>query len=200
MNAIPRDEGVIKYHAEHSPGPAPCHPLLNELDQVRTQLFELGLIGVYPDGIGYGNVSIRYEHGCIISGTNTGATKILGSQAYCHVLLFDLKTNTVITEGPVQASSESMTHCAIYQANPQVQCVLHIHNLKLWQFLLDQHYPSTIAGIAYGTPEMAQAMAKLVQEVDSPRNLLVMAGHEEGIVAYGPTISAALDQIHTVLD
>jgi ribulose-5-phosphate 4-epimerase/fuculose-1-phosphate aldolase len=160
----------------------------------------LGLIGVYPDGIGYGNVSIRYEHGCIISGTSTGATKILGSQAYCHVRSFDLKANTVITEGPVQASSESMTHCAIYQANPQVQCVLHIHNLKLWQHLLDQNYPSTLASIGYGTPEMAQGVAKLVQDEDGPASLLVMAGHEEGIVAYGPTISVALDQIHAVLD
>lgn len=200
MNEIPRDEGVIKYRAAHSIGPAPHHPLLSELDQVRTHLFELGLIGAYPDGIGYGNVSIRYKHGCIISGTSTGAVKILGPQAYCYVNSYDLQANTVITSGPVQASSESMTHCAIYQANIQVQCVLHIHNLKLWHYLLDQHYPSTLSSIAYGTPEMARATAKLVRDLDSSTSLLVMAGHEEGIISYGPTIRQAVDQIKAVLN
>lgn len=200
MNLGLRDEGVVKYRAAHRSGPAPTHPSLAELDQVRTYLFSLGLIGVYPDGIGYGNVSIRYEQGCIISGTSTGAAKFLGGEGYCYVRSFDLQTNTVVTEGPIQASSESMTHCAVYQSNPQIQCVLHIHNLALWQQLLDLHYPSTLSSIAYGTPEMAQAMAKLVQDINSPTNLLVMAGHEEGIVAYGSTISMALAQIQAVLN
>ncbi len=195
-----RDEGVVKYHAIHHLGPTPIHPLLTKLDQVRTRLYELELIGVYPDGIGYGNVSIRDKNGCIISGTNTGAIKILGNEGYCYVRSFDLQTNTVVTEGPIQASSESMTHCAIYQANPLVQCVLHIHNHKLWQQLLDQHYPSTLASIAYGTPKMAQAMASLVHQLVSPANLLVMAGHEEGIVAYGPTIDLAFHQIQAIID
>lgn len=200
MNPTQRDEGIVKYQAAHNHGSAPKHPLLNELDWVRTHLFDLGLIGTYSDGIGYGNVSILHEKGCIISGTNTGAVKILGPEGYCYVRSFDLQANKVVTEGPTQASSESMTHCAIYQANPQVQCVLHIHNLKLWQKLLDQNYPSTSPSIAYGTPEMAQAMACLVQDLDSSKSLLVMAGHEEGIVAYGPTIGLAFDQIQTVLE
>ncbi len=200
MNSFSRDEGVIKYHAVHRDGPAPTHPLLAELDEVRTYLFKLGLIGVYPDGIGYGNVSIRHEKGCIISGTSSGSKKVLGSVGYCYVRSFDLQSNTVVTEGPVHASSESMTHCALYQANPQIQSVLHIHNLKLWQQLLEQNYPSTLASIAYGTVEMAQAMASLVQHLDSNAGLLVMAGHEEGIVTYGSTISLALDQIQIVLN
>jgi hypothetical protein len=46
---------------------------------------------------------------------------------------------------------------------------------------------------------MAWAMASLVEKLSSPSKLLVMAGHEEGIIAYGPTISLALDQIQAVL-
>lgn len=199
MNTSPRDEGVVKYYAVHRDGPAPAHPLLNKLDQARTQLFNLGLVGVYPDGVGYGNVSIRNKSGCIISGTSTGATRILGANCYCYVRNFDIPTNTVHTEGPIQASSESMTHCAIYQANHAIGCVLHIHNLRLWRKLLDQGYPSTPIEIPYGTPQMAQEMAAIVQRLASPSSLLVMAGHEEGIIAYGPTIDLALNQIQTVL-
>jgi ribulose-5-phosphate 4-epimerase/fuculose-1-phosphate aldolase len=198
MNAPPRDEGVVKYHALHLNGTVPTDPLLHELDKVRTHLFDLGLVGIYPDGIGYGNVSIRHEAGCIISGTSTGGTRILGPKGYCYVRNFDLKTNMVSTEGPIQASSESMTHCAIYQANPLVQCVLHIHNLALWQQLLDQGYPSTAADIPYGTPKMALDMALLVQDLGNSSSLLVMAGHEEGIIAYGETINLALDQINSI--
>lgn len=199
MNTSPRDEGVVKYHAIHRDSPAPAHPLLIKLDQARTQLFDLGLVGIYPDGICYGNVSIRHESGCIISGTSTGATRILGANGYCYVRDFDITANTIYTEGPIQASSESMTHCAIYEANCVIDCVLHIHNLQLWRLLLDHGYPSTPADTPYGTPQMAQKMASIVQRLANPSSLLLMAGHEEGIIAYGPTINLALNQIQTVL-
>jgi ribulose-5-phosphate 4-epimerase/fuculose-1-phosphate aldolase len=199
MNTSPRDEGVIKYQAVHCEGVSPAHPLLNQLNQARTQLFDLGLVGAYPDGVGYGNVSIRNESGCIISGTSTGATRILRENCYCYVRNFDILANTVLSEGPIQASSESMTHCAIYQANRAIDCVLHIHNLQLWQQLLDQGYPSTPKEVPYGTPQMAQEMAGIVQRLANHSSLLVMAGHEEGIIAYGPTINLALNQIQAAL-
>ena len=199
MNDLLRDDGVIKYQAIHQNGSPPTHVLLNQLDQVRTQLFDLGLVGIYPDGIGYGNVSIRHESGCIISGTATGGARILGASGYCYVRSFNVKQNTVRTEGPINASSESMTHCAIYKANSLVQCVLHIHHGNLWQRLLQEGYDSTSADIAYGTPQMALAMASLVNTKLAPASLFVMAGHDEGIVAYGPTIALAFDQIKAIL-
>lgn len=199
MNASSRDEGVVKYHAVHRYSPVATHPLISKLDRARTQLFDLGLVGVYSDGVGYGNVSIRHESGCIISGTSTGARRILGAFGYCYVRNFDIAANTVNTEGPIQASSESMTHCAIYQANHAINCVLHIHNLQLWQKLLHQGHPSTPMEIPYGTTQIAQEVATIVQRLANPCSLLVMAGHEEGIVAYGSTIDLALNQIQAVL-
>jgi ribulose-5-phosphate 4-epimerase/fuculose-1-phosphate aldolase len=198
MSDLLRDDGVIKYQAIHQNSSPPRHLLLNQLDEVRTMLFDLGLLGAYPDGVGYGNVSIRYETGCIISGTATGAARVLGISGYCYVRNFNLQRNSVLTEGPVNASSEAMTHCAIYKANPQVQCVLHIHNRKLWEDLLSQGCKSTPADIPYGTPQMAQSIAEFVSAADLPDGLLVMAGHEEGIVAYGETTLKAYDQIQAL--
>lgn len=200
MNEFPMDEGVIKYCAVHNKGELFDHPLLSQLDSARTELFDLGLIGVYSNGVGYGNVSIRHNSGCIISGTATGEYRILGANRYCNVLDFDINLNTVYTKGPVAASSESMTHCAIYHANPLVACVLHVHSRKLWLRLLEDGYPFTSADIPYGTPQMALGMVTLVRGRTTPFGLLVMAGHEEGIVAYGQTISSALNQIKALLD
>jgi hypothetical protein len=200
MSNLPRDDGVIKYQAIHKDSSSPVHIYLNQLDEVRTKLFDLGLVGVYSDGIGFGNVSIRNEAGCIISGTSTGSIRVLGAGGYCYVRGFDLNQNTVKTEGPILASSESMTHCAIYQANSSVQCVLHIHNRELWQKLLGHGCKSTPAQIPYGTPQMAISMATLVAANLEPSNLLVMTGHEEGIVAYGQTINSAFDQIKAALN
>jgi hypothetical protein len=200
MSKSLRDDGVIKYQAIHKNSSSPVHINLNQLDEVRTKLFDLGLVGVYSDGIGYGNVSIRNDTGCIISGTSTGAVRVLGAGGYCYVRSFDLMLNSVNTEGPVLASSESMTHCAIYQAHSSVHCVLHIHNLKLWQKLLGHGCDSTSADIPYGTPQMALSMASLVSAKLAPANLLVMAGHDEGIVAYGHTITSAFDQIKAILN
>lgn len=192
------DDGVVKYAAIHTDGDAPSHPLLARLDQIRTQLFDLKLVGAYPNGIGYGNVSVRFGEGCLISGTATGSLRALGPSGYCQVEKFDIEKNTVHTIGPVPASSESMTHCAIYQSLDLIECVLHIHHRTLWEMLLKQGYPATAANIPYGTPEMANTMALLVSNQNSPTGLMVMAGHEEGIVAYGPTVDLAFEQIQSV--
>ena len=200
MSVKPIDEGVIKYQAIHENSSAPVHPLLSQLDDARTELFDLGFIGAYSDGVGYGNVSIRHRSGCIISGTSTGAFRVLGVGGYCSVHAFDIQQNTVFTVGPVNASSESMTHCAIYKANPLIECVLHIHGRTLWSRLLEEGYPFTPVDIPYGTPQMAEGMLSLVRNGITPFGILVMAGHEEGIVAYGQTIYSVLNQIKALLE
>jgi hypothetical protein len=47
---------------------------------------------------------------------------------------------------------------------------------------------------------MALSMAKLVGAKASSSNLLVMAGHAEGIVAYGHSIISAFDEIKAILN
>jgi ribulose-5-phosphate 4-epimerase/fuculose-1-phosphate aldolase len=193
------DDGVIKYKAVHTIRKPFNIEIFSELDEARTKLFDLGLIGAYSNGIGYGNVSIRYQSGCIISGTSTGGLRQLGSKGYSFVKNYDLNRNAVVTEGPIQASSESMTHCAIYDSNHEVRYVLHVHQLTLWERLLNRGYPATPRDVAYGTPQMAQSIAALVKVSQSSSGLFAMAGHQEGVISYGHTISEAMYRIESLL-
>ena len=53
------DEGVIKFSSQRRDGSVAWSDALDALNRVRTALFDLGLIGVLPEGIGYGNLSLR---------------------------------------------------------------------------------------------------------------------------------------------
>ena len=129
-------EGNVKYTAEHTGAALELtHNILEqwtELNDARTGLHKLRLIGVYPDGIGYGNLSIRFSgEEFIISGTATGAKDVLNLSEYCLVKSFDIAHNKVVSSGPIQASAESMTHGAVYHSCSAVNCVIHIHSREI---------------------------------------------------------------------
>src|SRR5262249_21097291 len=148
-------EGYVKYRCERIDRPLAPFDGFAELNQCRTHLHELGLVGVYPDGIAYGNVSVREgATSCFyITGSATGEIRTLDLCHYAHVTEFDVARNRVKCEGPVQASSESMTHAAVYVALAEAHAVLHVHHLGLWNRLLG-NVPTTAAEVEYGTPEM----------------------------------------------
>ena len=184
-------DGIIKFVSTHRDGPPPEHPRLAELDGMRTALFDLGLIGVTAAGVGYGNLSVRGGGASfVITGSGTGGTRELTSAGYCLVTACHAEENRIESQGPVAASSEAMSHDAVYQALPVVQCVAHVHHAALFAKLLAEGFPRTPEDAAYGTPEMAQAITELVRSMpfDSryPGGIFVMAGHEDGVVAFGP--------------
>jgi len=190
-------EGYVKYTAEHSIAPAVETPHFEELNRARTKLRELGLVGAASNGIGFGNLSLRVEgNKFLISGTATGALPVLGPDGYCLITSFDAGKNRVVSTGPVKPSSETMTHGVIYQTCPGANCVIHIHSRVIFDGMLRDNYPSTPEAAAYGTPEIAIAIGKLVNpdSVDSGKNegQIVMAGHDEGVIIYAPTIEKAL--------
>jgi L-ribulose-5-phosphate 4-epimerase len=57
------DEGYIKFNAQWKKGEALPSPFLQPLLQARQQLYDLKLIGAYENGIGYGNISRRWNRG-----------------------------------------------------------------------------------------------------------------------------------------
>lgn len=199
-NGTMRDEGYIKFSLRHRQGAPPEHPLLPQLDALRQRLYVAGVIGAYPDGIGYGNVSIRLPgaNRFIITGTATGNKAELQRSDYCRVISFDIDNNSVVCEGEIRASSESMTHGALYRSCPQVNCVLHIHDQLIWEKMLDCGAPATPAAAAFGTPQMAHAVGRIAKR-NYERGALVMTGHQEGVIAWGESIAAAEQQIRLLL-
>ena len=193
------EEGYVKYSAEHTAAPPFVIPHWAELNEARTQLHKVGLIGALPNGVGFGNLSIRYQgNEFLITGTATGALPVLDVGKYCLVRSFDLKQNHVVTAGPVGASAESMSHGVIYRASPGVNCVIHTHSRKIFDGMIQSNkvstdsYPATPESASYGSPEIALAIEKCVHDLGKNEGQIVMLGHDEGVITFGPTIERAL--------
>ena len=194
-----RDEGYIKFSFAHEAAPAPAHPWLHNLMRIRDDLHEWELIGVLPDGIVYGNVSARIAGTgkFIITGSGTGLKFPIETIHFCEVVSFDIDQNRVVCRGPLPASSESMSHGAIYAARPDAGTVIHIHDRLMFRLLIQEGAPQTPADAAFGTPEMAKAVGRLAATLP-PVACLVMAGHEDGIIAFGPNPQSARDALWDV--
>jgi hypothetical protein len=185
-------EGTIKYQALRTDATFPIPPGLDALNRCRTELFDMRLIGVYPNGIGYGNVSLRVNGSqFVISGSATGGLRVLSPAHYALVTSFDLTQNRVRSLGLIDASSESMSHGAVYQALPAVNAVIHAHSRRLFDAMRAEHVPETDPAIPFGTPELALAIGTLTRSLGSHSGIFVTAGHDEGIIAYGETVGAA---------
>lgn len=195
------DEGYIKYHIHWQSAPPPSEDY-SALIEVRNQLRQANLIGIYHEvGIGFGNVSQRSQQQghFIVSGTQTGELEIARPDHFTLVTGWNLPANELSCRGPLKASSESLTHAALYDCDPSIQYILHIHHLATWQALLESH-PSTAPEVAYGTPAMAREVYRLYRESDLPaRKVFAMAGHEEGVFAFGASLDAALKALLEVV-
>jgi len=186
------DEGYIKFNCYWEKANVFQNKDIAALNDWRTQLYKLGLVGAYANGIGFGNVSQRLEgNQFIISGTATGNLETLDASHYALVTDFDIDKNKVFCKGLTKASSESMSHAVIYQALSNVKAVFHIHHKKMWQHYLHK-VPTTRDSAAYGTPEMAYEILRLLKESSLlETRFFTMAGHEEGILAFGETLAEA---------
>lgn len=166
------------------------------LEKYRSDLYQLGLIGMYPDGIGFGNISVKNSSSSFyITGSATGQYPSLRMEHYAEVLSYDFAQNSLSCVGLTKASAESLTHAAVYEALPETAAVVHIHCLWLWEKLLN-NYPTTSPEIEYGTPEMATAVQELAKDAATQADkIIVMGGHREGILAFGRTLEEATNEI-----
>lgn len=185
------DEGYIKFHQLWTKKPLADGTPWEPIEAVRIGLHQQGMVGAYPNGVGYGNISQRYPPGFLITGSATGHLPRLQQQHYAWVKNVDFVENAVSSEGQVAASSESMTHGMIYQLHPDIQGVIHVHHSRLWEKMLD-NVPTTNQNVAYGTPEMAKEICRLWHDdFLQTQGVVVMAGHAEGIFTFGRDLSQA---------
>ncbi|MBE9167607.1 class II aldolase/adducin family protein [Pleurocapsales cyanobacterium LEGE 06147] len=202
------DEGYIKYQCNWIEASSISRDEIKELNRWREKLYQLNLIGQYDNGIGFDNISIRDGENIslpaeisstqhtqpahfIISGTTTGGIAHLIEKHYTKVIDFDWEKNSVTCVGLIKASSEALTHAAVYVANPQVNAVIHVHHRQLWQQLINRVGTSK-KNCAYGTPEMAKEIIRLCQEnLVKEQKIIIMSGHEEGIITFGNNLDEA---------
>ncbi|HEY8553409.1 MAG TPA: class II aldolase/adducin family protein [Burkholderiales bacterium] len=195
-------EGVIKFDLAFTPDAALPEAELRELIAWRTILWRLGLIGRDParyGGAGFGNVSRRLPRPAdarapwfAISGTQTGALPALAPRHFAIVTACDPERNRVEARGPIAPSSESLTHGMLYRLDPAVAFVLHVHAPEIWRAAAALGLPRTAPEAAYGTPAMAREIERLMRAGAFDREpVLVMGGHEDGVIAFGPSADAA---------
>lgn len=194
------DDGVIKYDRSNF---SPCDGLdaleFQDLEYWRKKLYQMNLIGEYPEvKIGFGNMSVIQNYSeftksaCpqfVITGTQTGKYADLGATHYTRVLDYDIDSLKIKMMGSIEASSEALTHAAIYEANPNIKAVFHIHSNEIWLKMLADGSDKTCASIPYGTVEMAHATQACIANKDA--GVFCMHGHEDGIVIYGRSLEEA---------
>ncbi len=193
------DEGYIKYNSDWENREIEIdEALFVDINYWRKRFYSKGWIGVYPDGIGFGNISLRLNgNQFLISGSATGAHKEMEKAHYSIVRDFDLQLNSLNCYGSVAASSESLSHAALYKADKSISRIVHIHNMELWKKWKNK-LPTTSKSIAYGTPEMAFGLQDCLKTISGSKGIIIMGGHAEGIIAFGndfEEIAKLLDEL-----
>jgi L-ribulose-5-phosphate 4-epimerase len=188
------ETGTVKFHYESDGRERGAFPGFEELNAARQELRRLGLLGVDENKVGFGNVSSRdgATESFYITGSGTGAFPALTPKDYAKVVAWDFERNWLRSEGRATASAESLTHAAVYSMDAEVLFVVHGHDRRLWQSLRERG-SATRPGLPYGTPEMARDVQRLLRETDvRTSKIFAMAGHRDGIVAFGRDFRQAL--------
>jgi len=183
-------DGYLKFNCNLIYRESPKY--IEELKFWRNKFHCLNLIGEYKK-IGFGNISLRNENGFIITGSRTGGIEKLFEDKYVKVTEWDFEKNNLTCVGKIPASSESLTHAAIYDADKKINGIIHIHNFNLWKRLINK-IPTTSSKAQYGTFEMVQEIFRLYSETDViEKKILAMAGHKDGIISFGESVTEAAE-------
>ncbi|MEJ2576847.1 MAG: class II aldolase/adducin family protein [Gammaproteobacteria bacterium] len=189
-------EGIVKYRLEFSDGPAPDATGTGALRAWQLICRRLELVGRDParyGGCAYGNLSRRIaRRRFVISGTQTAGHARPAPGDYTLVTEWSITDNRVNAEGPCRPSSESLTHAALYERDPAIHFVIHVHSPEIWHAAAALGLPATDPDVPYGTPAMAEEVWRLFDHGDlGPAGVFAMGGHEDGVVAYGNDAASA---------
>ena len=187
------ETGSVKFTCQQVPIEISRFAGFAELNRYRRKLLALGMIGVDASGVGFGNLSIRNgaTSRFYITGSATAGISELIPTDCAKVVAYDFARNWLQCEGSTVASSESLTHAAVYESDPTARAVIHCHDMKLWAALLEKA-PTTPKRVEYGTSEMAHAVGRLFEASDvEKRKIFVMAAHDGGLVTFGRDLQEA---------
>ena len=197
-------DGVIKFACRWKQSDCISETDLGDLPAARRTLIGLGLIGVGADGIGYGNLSMRripracvtvghepISVGFLVTGSQTGHLKNPGPEAYSFVNVWDCERNWLECVGLCKASSESLSHAALYELSSEIKAVVHVHGSTIWN-AWENPETRTNENIPYGTPAMALELQRIaLQHARLDEGVLCMGGHKDGIIAWARSVTEA---------
>jgi len=83
------------------------------------------------------------------------------------------------------STSECLSHSVIYEANPEVMSVIHIHSPDIWQQHQALKLVTTPIDAEYGTPEMAIAIQNCSTQ---SHQCIAMLGHLDGVICYADNL------------
>ncbi len=177
-------ESYIKFDCKQVSDNLPAEHEISGLNKLRQYLYAMGFIGALPDGDGFGNVSKKSSVGkVVVSCSKTGSIRDLSREHFACIEGYDISKNFVKYSGKLPASSEAMTHLAIYGANEKVNVVAHIHNERIWNLLISAGL-KTNGNADYGTVEIAMEAYNYVLESKLSNGIFALAGHKDGIIIY----------------
>jgi L-ribulose-5-phosphate 4-epimerase len=189
-------EGVVKFNCHwRQSGPTIADDQYEIINSWREILFNMDLIGAYENGVGFGNISMRIggSNQFIITGSATGEIPELEPGHYVKVNSFNIEDNAVQCIGPLKASSESLTHAAIYSADKGTNAVVHVHSIDLWNELIYK-VPTTNPSMDYGTVGLAKDILRIFQESEVfEKRIIIMAGDRAGILTFGHDMDEAVN-------
>lgn len=186
-------EGTIRFAYDLKPftGNVSEEGLFQQIRAWREVLIRLGLVGQNRDryqGAGFGNLSARDPERpdeFIITASQTGGVRDLTQSELTRVLGCNLERFWVEAEGEQPPSSETLTHAMIYAADPRIEWVFHGHSPEIWQQAETLALPVTPAEVDYGSPEMVQATAELLNRHHSRPLVFATLGHQDGVFSCG---------------
>ena len=197
MHETPEREGVVKYTVRHVTARLVLPPEMSELFAWRRRMRELQLIGEDAHGLGYGNLSIRLYASprFLITGSQSSGLSEVDRRHFAIVRIVDLDRNLLKSIGETPPSSEALTHAALYQVDGAIRAVVHVHSRIIWDTCRNR-LPTTREDVAYGTPEMGYEMIRLhKRSAIGGQGVVVMGGHQDGVIAFGPSLTAAAGEI-----
>jgi len=198
----PREkEGVVKYTVKHETARLDLPADMPEFFAWRRRHRQLELLGADAAGIGYGNLRIRLfaTPSFLITSSQSSGLLEVDQRHFSRVTVVDLDRNFLRSSGQLPPSSEALTHAALYQVSGAIRAVVHVHSPSIWTAHRD-HLPTTRDDALYGTPEMGYEMIRLHKRRALGRlGVIVMGGHRDGVVAFGPTMAEAAGEILKLL-
>lgn len=167
--------------------------LFGQLAAWRTVFLRLGLIGQTPGRYGsasFGNLSVRdpdRQTEFVITASQSGALPEIGQEEVIRIVGCNLERFWVDAMGVQPPSSETLTHAAIYSADPRIDWVFHVRSPEISDAAGRLAMPVTEAEAPGGSPALARAVHALLDAYQSRPLVFVVPGKEDGVFACGAT-------------